>query len=88
MLEQKKYIKDLEDRTVGKLVNNFQLGALQLATMATYSKARVDRYERKMHVEAQALRKKVELSDKQSSKLHREFLSLNEKSALAKSRVI
>lgn len=39
-------------------------------------------------MEAQALKKMAELADEQSGKLHREFLSLKEKFALAKSMVI
>ena len=84
-------LKDLEDfdgSTLGELVGAMQYSAFHLGCMATYYKAKVGRYDRKMKEDIQSAKTKADAADKRAGDLNLENLKLIERESLTQAKSI
>ncbi|KAL9414469.1 hypothetical protein AB3S75_042857 [Citrus x aurantiifolia] len=87
-LVSKKDLEDFDGSTLGELVRAMQYSAFHLGCMATYYKAKVDRYDRKMKEDIQLARAKADAIEKRAGDLNLENLKLIERESLAQAKAI
>ena len=83
--------KDLEDfdgSTLGELVGAMQYNAFHFGCMATYYKAKVGCYDRKINEDIQSVKTKADVAEKKAGDLNLENLKLIERDSLAQTKVI
>ena len=74
----KKDLEDFHGSTLGELVGAMQYSAFHLGCMATYYKAKVGRYDRKMNEDIQSAMTKADAAEKKAGDLNLENLKLME----------
>ncbi len=62
----KKDLEDFDGRTLGELVGAIQFSAFHLDCMATYYKAKVGHYDRKMKEDIQPAKSKADATEKKA----------------------
>lgn len=72
----KKDLKDFDGSTLGELVGAMQFSAFHLGCMATYYKAKVDCYNRKMKKDIQSAKSKAGAVEKKAGDFILENLKL------------
>ena len=83
-----KDLEDFDDCTLGELVGVVQYSAFHLNYMATYYKANVGRYDRKMNEDIQSAMTKADATEKKAENLNLENLKLIERESLAQAKAI
>ncbi|XP_015380621.1 uncharacterized protein LOC107174338 [Citrus sinensis] len=87
-LVSKKDLEDFDGSTLGELVGAMQYNAFHLGCMATYYKAKVGRYDRKMREDIQSAKTKANAAEKKAGDLNLENLKLIERESLAQAKAI
>ncbi|XP_024043023.1 uncharacterized protein LOC112099783 [Citrus clementina] len=87
-LVRKKDLEDFDGCTLGELVGAMQYSAFHLSCMATYYKAKVGRYDRKMKEDIQSAITKADVVKKKAGDLNLENLKLIEREYLAQAKAI
>ena len=87
-LVSKKDLEDFDGSTLGDLVGAMQYNAFYLGCMATYYKAKVGRYDRKMKEDIQSAKTKADAAEKKAGDLNLENLKLIERESLAQTKAI
>ena len=87
-LVSKRDLEDFDDSTLGELVGAMQYSAFHLDCMATYYKAKVGRYDRKMKEDIQSAMIKTDAAEKKAGDLNLENLKLIERESLAQAKAI
>ena len=87
-LVSKKDLEDFDDSTLGELVGAMQYSAFHLGCMATYYKAKVGCYDRKMKEDIQSAKTKANAVEKKAGELNLENLKLVERESLAQAKAI
>ncbi|XP_024039154.1 uncharacterized protein LOC112097805 [Citrus clementina] len=87
-LVSKKDLEDFDGSTLGELVGAMQFSAFHIGCMATYYKAKVGRYDRKMKEDLQSAKNKADAVEKKAADLNLENLKLIERESLAQAKVI
>ena len=87
-LVSKKDLKDFNGSTLGELVGAMQYNVFHLGCMATYYKAKVGRYDRKMKEDIQSAKTKADATEKRAEDLNLENLKLIERKSLAQAMAI
>ncbi|GAY66441.1 hypothetical protein CUMW_248790 [Citrus unshiu] len=87
-LVSKKNLEDFDGSTLGELVGAMQYNAFYLGCMATYYKAKVGRYDRKMRKDIQSAKTKADSAEKKAGDLNLENLKLIERESLVQARAI
>ena len=88
MLVSKKEFEDFDGSTLGELVGAMQYSAFHLGCMATYYKAKVGCYDRKMREDIQSAKTKANAAEKKAGDLNPENLKLIERESLAQAKAI
>ena len=78
-LVSKKDLEDFDGSTLGELVGAMQYNAFHFGCMATYYKAKVGRYDRKMKEKVQSAKTKADATKKKAEDLNLENLKLIER---------
>ena len=79
---------DFDSITLGELVGAMQYSAFHLGFMATYYKAKVSRYDRKIKENIQSAMTKADAAKKKAGDLNLENLKLIERESLAQAKAI
>ncbi|XP_024043040.1 uncharacterized protein LOC112099802 [Citrus clementina] len=87
-LVSKRDLEDFDGSTLGELVGAMQYSAFHLGCMATYYKAKVGRYDRKMKEDIQSAMTKADAVEKKAGDLNLENLKLIERESLAQAKAI
>ncbi|XP_024039485.1 uncharacterized protein LOC112098097 [Citrus clementina] len=87
-LVSKKDLEDFDGCTLGELVGAMQYSAFHLSCMATYYKAKVGRYDRKMKEDIQSAMTRADAAEKKVGDLNLENLKLIERESLAQANAI
>ena len=86
-LMSKKDLKEFDGSTLGELVGAMQFSAFHLSCMATYYKAKVGRYDRRMKEDIQSAKSKADAAEKKAGDLNLENIKLIEKSPSRRQRL-
>ena len=84
----KKDLEDFDGSTLGEQVVAMQFSAFHLSCMATYYKAKVGRYDRKMRKDIQSAKNKADAAEKKVGDLNLENLKLIERESLVQAKSI
>ena len=84
----KKDLEDFDGSTLGELVGAMQFSAFHLGCMATYYKANVSRYDRKMREDVQSAKNKADAAEKKAGDLNLENLKLIEQESPVQAKAI
>ncbi|XP_024046703.1 uncharacterized protein LOC112101041 [Citrus clementina] len=87
-LVSKKDLEGFDGCTLGELVGAMQYSAFHLSCMATYYKAKVGRYDRKMKEDIQSATTRADVAEKKAGELNVENLKLIEQESLAQAKAI
>ena len=87
-LMSKRGLEDFDGSTLGELVGAMQYSAFHLGCMATYYKAKVGRYDRKMKEDIESAMTRAVAVEKKAGDLNLENLKLIERESLAQAKVI
>ncbi|XP_052287350.1 uncharacterized protein LOC127898887 [Citrus sinensis] len=87
-LVNKKDLEGFDGCTLGELVGAMQYSAFHLSCMATYYKAKVGRYDRKMKEDIQSATTRADVAEKKAGELNVENLKLIEQESLAQAKAI
>ncbi|GAY56589.1 hypothetical protein CUMW_173080, partial [Citrus unshiu] len=87
-LVSKKDLEDFDGCSLGELVGAMQYSAFHLSCMATYYKAKVGRYDRKMKEDIQSATTRADVAEKKAGDLNLENLKLIERESLAQAKAI
>ncbi|XP_052297020.1 uncharacterized protein LOC127902229 [Citrus sinensis] len=87
-LVSKKDLEGFDGCTLGELVGAMQYSAFHLSCMATYYKAKVGRYDRKMREDIQSATTRADVAEKKAGELNVENLKLIEQESLAQAKAI
>ncbi|XP_052295796.1 uncharacterized protein LOC127901830 [Citrus sinensis] len=87
-LVSKKNLEDFDGCTLGELVRAMQYNAFHLSCMATYYKAKVGRYDRKMKEDIQSATTRADVAEKKAGELNVENFKLIEQESLAQAKAI
>ena len=87
-LVSKKDFEDFDGITLGELVGAMHYNAFHLGCIATYHKAKVACYDRKMKDDIQSAMTKVDAAEKKAGDLNLENLKLIERESLAQAKPI
>ncbi|XP_024037616.1 uncharacterized protein LOC112097219 [Citrus clementina] len=87
-LVSKKDLEGFDGCTLGELVGAMQYSAFHLSCMATYYKAKVGRYNRKMKEDIQSATTRADVAEKKAGELNVENLKLIEQESLAQAKAI
>ncbi|XP_052290871.1 uncharacterized protein LOC107175192 [Citrus sinensis] len=87
-LVSKKDLEGFDGCTLGELVGAMQYSAFHLGCMATYYKAKVGRYDRKMKEDIQSATTRADVAEKKAGELNVENLKLIEQESLAQAKAI
>ncbi|XP_052296499.1 uncharacterized protein LOC127902088 [Citrus sinensis] len=87
-LVSKRDLEDFDSSTLGELVGAMQYSAFHLGCMAIYYKAKVGRYDRKMHEDIQSAMTKADAAEKKAEDLNLENLKLIERESFAQAKAI
>lgn len=85
---EQKIVKDIESMNLSELAGSIQKVSFKLATLVSYYKNRSSRNERRLQIDNQDLKKKVESADRSKEKLldlHKQIMDLEENVAMAES---
>ncbi|XP_052297336.1 uncharacterized protein LOC127902459 [Citrus sinensis] len=85
---QQKDLEGFDGCTLGELVGAMQYSAFHLSCMATYYKAKVGRYDRKMKEDIQSATTRADVAEKKAGELNVENLKLIEQESLAQAKAI
>ena len=87
-LVSKKDLEDFDGCSLSELVGAMQYSAFHLSCMATYYKAKVGRYDRKMKEDIQSATTRADVAEKKAGDLNLENLKLIERESLAQAKAI
>ena len=87
-LVSKKNLEDFDGSSLGELVGAMQFSTFHLGCMATYYKAKVGRYDRKMKEDIQSVKSRADTAEKKAGDLNLENLKLIEQSSLVEVKTI
>lgn len=81
-------LEDFDGNSLGELVGAMWFNAFHLGCMATYYKAKVGHYNRKMKEDIQSAKRKADAAEKKARDLNPENLKLIKQSSLAEAKAI
>ena len=87
-LVSKKDLEDFNGSTLSELVRVMQFNAFHLGCMATYYKAKVGRYDRKMKENLQSAKSRADAAEKKAGDLNLKNLKLIERKSLTQANAI
>lgn len=87
-LVKKKDLEDFNGCIFAELVGGLQFGVFQLGSLATYYKAKVGRYDKKMNDDIQTTKNRADDAEKRSGELNLENLKLVEQMSLSEAKAI